>query len=229
LGGLERAVAVHDALRSHLPELAALAANAPFYEGGDSGLGSVRPELAGLLPRQGVPPALRSAAALAEAYAWGAAAGAFAPAQWWWELRLHPLHGTVEVRVPDTQATVADAAGIAAAVHALVTLLAERFDAGELPPLAPGWRIEQNRWSACRHGLCGAMADLRGGGSEPTRARVRALLDELSAPAARAGCAVELAHARALAEQGGAERQRAAAGDDGARAAAAWLAGRFLG
>ena len=37
--GADRALAVYNALRSHLPELAALAANAPFYEGHDSGLG----------------------------------------------------------------------------------------------------------------------------------------------------------------------------------------------
>lgn len=229
LGGAERAVAVHDALRAHLPELAALAANAPFYEGADSGLASVRPEIGGLLPRQGVPPALGGVAGLAAAYAWGARAGAFAPSQWWWELRLHPLHGTVEVRVPDAQATVADTAAVAAVVHALVTVLAERFDAGELPPPAPGWRIAQNRWAACRHGLDGDLCDLRDGTPVPARERLRALLAEIAGAAERLGCASELAHARALVEQGGAERQRAAAGEQGARGAAAWLTQRFLG
>ena len=43
IGGAERAVAVHDALRSYLPDLAGLAANAPFHEGHDTGLASVRP------------------------------------------------------------------------------------------------------------------------------------------------------------------------------------------
>ena len=40
-----------NALRERLPLLAALAANAPFYEGRDSGLASVRPKLGELLPR----------------------------------------------------------------------------------------------------------------------------------------------------------------------------------
>ena len=52
----DRALAVYNALRSYLPEIAALAANAPFYEGADTGFASVRPQIAGLLPRQGVPP-----------------------------------------------------------------------------------------------------------------------------------------------------------------------------
>ena len=43
LGGADRTLAVYNALRSHLPELAALAANAPFHAGRDTGLASIRP------------------------------------------------------------------------------------------------------------------------------------------------------------------------------------------
>ncbi len=57
---VDATIAIHDALRSRLPELAALAAAAPFHAGRDSGLASVRPAISRLLPRQGVPPALHS-------------------------------------------------------------------------------------------------------------------------------------------------------------------------
>src|SRR5206468_1269653 len=77
----DRALAVYNALRAHLPELAALAANAPFYAGEDTGLASVRPKLCELLPRQGVPPPLTSWAELEDAYRWGEASGAFPPAR----------------------------------------------------------------------------------------------------------------------------------------------------
>src|SRR4051812_23492906 len=114
------ALAVYNALRSHLPELAALAANAPWYAGEDTGLASVRPKLSETLPRQGVPPALASWEEFESALAWGAASGTVPePRIWWWELRPHPSYGTLEVRVPDTQATVDEASGIAAVVHAL--------------------------------------------------------------------------------------------------------------
>ena len=49
----------------------------------------------------------------------------------------------------------ADAAAVAAVAHALVVELAERHDAGELPPPAPSWRIAENRWSASRPGAPG--------------------------------------------------------------------------
>ena len=230
--GAERAMAVYNGLRSLLPELAALGANGAFHGGRDTGLASIRPLISRMLPRQGVPPALSSLEAYARALAWGAAAGALpSAAQWWWELRLHPLHGTVEVRVPDAQATVAEAAAVAAVVHALVGALA----AGELaPPVADTWRIEENRWSACRHGVEGTLADLVTGARTPARERLHALLDAVAPAAARLGCAAELADAHALAERNGALRQRAVAASAeprdgrGARAVAEDLVARVL-
>lgn len=229
VGGAARTLAVHDALRAWLPELAALAANAPIHDGRDSGLASVRPAICGLLPRQGIPPALESWERFEAALRWGARAGSLIdPRLWWWELRPHPAFGTLELRVPDAQTTVEEAAGVVAAAQALVAWLAERHDAGDPLPAAPTWRIEQNRWSALRHGLDGTMADLETGEPVPTRVRLRGLLDELAPVAERLGSGSLLVHARALAERNGAIRQREVAGDAGElRALAAWLARRF--
>jgi glutamate---cysteine ligase / carboxylate-amine ligase len=225
----DRALAVYNALRSYLPDLAALAANAPFYAGRDTGLASVRPKIADILPRQGVPPEVPSWEALADYLAWGSAAGAIADAsQWWFELRLHLAYGTVEVRVPDVQTTVADAAALAAVVHALVAWLAERHDAGEELPVDATWRIAENRWAACRHGLDARLADLRTGAATPARERLRALLDELAPGAERLGCAAELDAARAMVERNGAMRQREVAAERGLSGLVEWLAGRFL-
>jgi carboxylate-amine ligase len=227
--GERRALAVYNALRSYLPEIAALAANGPFYAGRDSGMASVRPKVSELLPRQGVPPALASWDEYAEAIRWGAAAGAFHhPRMWWWELRPHPRFGTIELRVPDQQTTVADSAAVAALAQSLVAWLAERHDAGDELAVDPSWRIEQNRWSAARHGLSGSLADLASGDPVPARDRLRDLVDRLGPTAERLGCAAELDAADALATGGGgADRLRAAADGDPHRAAA-WLAERFL-
>ena len=226
--GAERAVAVYNAMRSYLPELAALAANAPFRGGVDTGLASVRPKISEMLPRQGVPPVLAGVDELADALRWGARSGAFAePRQWWWELRLHPVHGTVEVRAPDQQTTVGETAAVAAVVHALTAWLAARHEGGEPLPCHPTWRIEQNRWSAARHGTTGTLADLDTGEPRPTRGRVESLLGELERVAAELGCEEELRSARRLLDEGGASAQRRAGNDDGARGVARWLASRF--
>jgi carboxylate-amine ligase len=205
LGGAGRALAVYNALRSHLPDLAALAACAPFYEGGDSGLASVRSRISGLLPRQGVPPVLESFEAYADALRW---CGFDDPRQWWWELRLHPTFGTVEVRVPDTQATVAATAAVADVVYALVERLAARHDAGETLPVAESWRIDQNRWAACRHGIDAVMTDPLTGERETAHDRLARALG--TTPPRLDGAT----HHRALAAERGLHGLAAALADD---------------
>jgi carboxylate-amine ligase len=222
--GADRALAVYNALRSFLPEVAALAANAPFHGGRDTGLASGRPPVSGLLPRQGIPPVLPSWSDYADALRWVGD-----PARWWWELRPHPVHGTLELRVPDTQATVADAAAIAAVGQALAVLLGERHDAGEALPVHDSWRIEENRWRACRYGVEGELRYLGTGEPIPARRRLHALLDELEPVAERLDCVAELAQARRLVEVNGAMALRAAAGKpQNLRRAAEWLVDRFL-
>jgi carboxylate-amine ligase len=215
VGSADATVRVHDALRSHLPELAALAANAPFLAGRDTGYASVRPLIGALLPRQGVPPAIGSCAAFSEMLAW-----AGDPKTWWYEVRPHPSYGTLEVRVCDTQTTVRESAAVAAYVHALVAWLVER---GEDVPVHDRWRIEHNRFAAARHGLDAVFADLVTGARRPVRDILRDRLATLTPIAEQLGCATELAELSL--ERNGAIRQREA----GLAGAPAWLADRFLG
>ena len=225
IGTAGGSLAVYNGLRCWLPLVAALAANAPIHEGRDTGMASIRPKIAEQLPRQGMPPAIASWDAFAEALAWGAASGAVPDARrWWWELRPHPGFGTLEVRVPDAQSTVADAAAVIALVHSLAAWLAARHEAGDPLESAATWRLEENRWSAARRGIDAELADLRTGERLPARERLAALVSELAPVAAGLGCAAELATVERLAARGGAARQREVAADGGPRAVAAWLA-----
>jgi carboxylate-amine ligase len=181
----------------------------------------VRPLLAGLLPRQGVPPAISSWDAFADDLAWGATSGS-APefGHWWWELRPHAVHGTLEVRVPDVQPTLTAAAAVASVVHALVRHLCARLLDGEHLPVPPTWRIAENRWSALRDGVHGCLADLGSGEPVPTVTRLHRMLDEIEheSPSGLDG-------ARALVEHPTVDALRAA-GVDGALP---WLAEAFTG
>lgn len=224
----DTAITVHNALRERLPELAALAAAAPFHTGVDTGLASVRPKLSENLPRQGIPPAFADVREVAEAWRWAATAGAIAHVgQWWWEVRLHPVFGTIEVRVCDAQATVAQTAALAGVIHALCGWLVAQAQAGCLPPPAPRWRIEANRWSACRHGVSGTMADLRTGQPEATADRLAALLEQLEPSAQRLGCAVELAAARDLLDDPAPDRHRRIVAEAGVRGLCGSLVEQF--
>jgi carboxylate-amine ligase len=227
VGDPDRALAVYNGARSYLPQLAALAANAPFFEGRDSGLASVRPMIATLLPRQGVPPAIDSFADYARMLAWGASSGAFSDhASWWWELRLHPGFGTLEFRVPDAQTTLTAVAAVAAVIQALVAWLGARHDAGERVTSHPTWMIAENRWLACRDGVEGELVDLTNGVRRRTRQLLEGLLSELSAYAHP--LRADLDGAVRMLDSNGAMAQRAVAREEGVHAVARWLAERFL-
>jgi carboxylate-amine ligase len=228
LAGEQRALAVYNALRSHLPALAALGANAPYYEGRDSGMASVRPKLSELLPRQGVPPALAGLDEMVAGIEWGLRSGALPTVgAWWWELRLHPVLGTIEVRVPDQQARVSQTVALAGVVHCLVAWLAARRDGGETLPVHPTWRIEENRWSAARHGMDGQMSDLDTGERRATADHVGALLDAIGPYAAELGAKGALEEARRLAAENGARRTRRLNEPGDALGVCRWLAREF--
>jgi glutamate---cysteine ligase / carboxylate-amine ligase len=229
VGSSDVALAVHNALRSYLPHIAALAANAPFHGGEDTGLASVRPKICELLPRQGVPPALASWDELAAALRWGRESDIVPdPGSWWWELRPHPRFGTLELRVPDTQTTVAEAGVVIALVACLVAWLAARARADDLPPPDPTWRIVENRWLAARDGVEARFADLQTGQRRPVRDRLGELASELRDTAVELGCAGQLDELPELAERNGALRQRGIAGERGLAGLVSWLADRFL-
>ncbi|MDQ4148626.1 MAG: YbdK family carboxylate-amine ligase [Actinomycetota bacterium] len=229
LAGSERVLAVYNELRSYLPELAALAANSPVHAGEDTGMASIRPIISGMLPRQGVPPALGSWEELAAELAWGRRGNRLTrPGEWWWELRPNIRLGTLEVRVPDAQTTVADSVAITCIVVALAVWLARLHDESGLPEPAEAWRINENRWSAARYGVEGKFVDLRTGRLENTRDRLHRLIAEwsLAVPGLRGSPHVKRAHA--LVEANGALRQRQIMRSVGSRGLTAWLAEQFL-
>jgi carboxylate-amine ligase len=221
LGDADTTLAVYNALRGYLPELAALAAASPFHEGRDTGLASVRPLIADQLPRQGVPPVIPSWERYVDDLRWGATSTHVRePRRWWWELRPHVVQGTLEIRVPDVQPTVAASGAIASVIHALVRHLADLHHRGVRLPCPPTWRIAENRWAALRDGVHGRLADLDDGTPRPTSARLHQLLDTVEGHSGDG-----LDPARALIRANAADDLRAV-GVDGA---VAWLADAFCG
>src|SRR4029453_10697594 len=78
----------------------------------------------------------------------------------WWDIRLHPRYGTVEVRICDAVSRLEDAVALAAFCQALVKLYSERFDAGEEIPSFHRILTSENKWLAARDGLGAPLRDL---------------------------------------------------------------------
>jgi glutamate---cysteine ligase / carboxylate-amine ligase len=228
VGTAEVSLAVHDAFRSHLPDLLALSASAPFHDGRDTGLATARPLVSTLLPRQGVPPAWGSWERYASARRWMAAADVADERRLWWEVRLRPLYGTLEVRVMDSQPTAAGAIALVTLSSALLVHLADRARAGEPLPTHPTERIAENRWRALHRGREATLADLDSGELEPLHVRIGRLLDAVTPAADRLGGSDLLDGVVGLLRHGtGADAMRAAADERGISGVAPWLAEVF--
>ena len=212
VGGADRALAVYNTLRSYLPEIIALAANAPIYRGEDSGLATVRPKLNQVWPRAGVPPSFGSWHEVAGFGRWAQRGGVMPDdSHQWWDLRLRPRYGTIEIRAADVQTRLEDSATVAALVQSLVYDLACRYDAGDPLPVDPGERITENAWLATRDGVAGWLIDLATGERIETSERLHLLAEQLLPSAATLGCDRELLGiGRIVLEGGGSAQQRRA-------------------
>jgi carboxylate-amine ligase len=210
-----RAIRLLNRLRAHLPPLLALSANSPFWRGHATGFASTRTTLFDAFPRSGLPRSFRDYADWVATVERLLRAGAISdPSFLWWDVRLQPRYGTVEVRIMDGQTTVEDVAAIAALVQALASLELER---GEDPGPEPRTveLIEENRFLAARDGMAARLIDLRSGERVPAIEQLERTLDACRRHARRLFCECELASVRLLVGHNGAVRQLAHACRDG--------------
>jgi carboxylate-amine ligase len=139
-----------------LPLVLALSANSPYLAGKESGMLSIRAEVLGLLPRAGAPPAVRSYAEW-EAFVERMVATGLARTytSFWWDIRLHPQFGTLEIRAPDQPTSIERTRAFVRLLHALC---AWALDA-PARPFEPSERAvyQQNRWAASRFGPHGKL------------------------------------------------------------------------
>src|SRR6266516_5055846 len=123
----EKAVQVVNGLLAHLGSLLALSANSPFWRGEPTGLASSRQMVFAAFPRSGPPPRFSDYADYAEVVGQLEKTGCVADyTHIWWDIRLHPRFGTVEIRICDGVTRVEDAVALAAFCQALVKLYSER-------------------------------------------------------------------------------------------------------
>jgi glutamate---cysteine ligase / carboxylate-amine ligase len=222
------AILAADRIRAHLPLILAVSANSPYWRGRDSGMASFRTPLFQGFPRSGIPRRFGSYAAYTDVVDLMLRADAFPePTFIWWDVRVQPRFGTVEVRIADAQTRVSESAGIAALIQALVRLEATE---GHAPPqlVAAQEVLEENRFLAARDGIDASLIDVTSATRVPARAQLEELLVVLEPHAEDLGSRAQLDELRALMDSPGAARQRATLRDAGRRGLTASLASAFL-
>ena len=185
----EKAIQVVNGLLPQLGPLLALSASSPFWRGEPTGLSSSRQMVFAAFPRSGPPPRFRDYSDYAEVVGQLERTGCIADyTHIWWDIRLHPRLGTVEIRICDAVTRVEDAVALAAYCQALVKQLSEQYDSGEQIPSYHRILTTENKWLAARYGLEAPVMDLATGARNrmPVAQLIRRTLKELDAARARA-------------------------------------------
>jgi carboxylate-amine ligase len=209
----ETAVEVANRMRAHLPLLLALSANSPFLRGRETGFASTRTPLFQAFPRVGIPRRFRNYDDWVGAIAPLIDAGAVPESTFfWWDVRLQPRLGTVEIRIMDAQTSIEDLAALAALTQSLVVMEATDRLAPERLVDSPEV-LDENRFLAARDGMSAEFVDPRTGSRIPVRELVEEIVDATRLYAARLGCLDELELVLRMAADPPAERQRALAGE----------------
>jgi carboxylate-amine ligase len=208
----EKAIQIVNGLLAHLPAFLALSASSPFWRGEATGLASSRQMVFAAFPRSGPPPRFRDYADYAEVVGRLEKTGCIADyTHIWWDIRLHPRFGTVEIRVCDAVTRLEDAVALAAFCQSLVKLYSERYAVGAEIPSYHRILTTENKWLAARYGLEAPVMDLATGRRNrvPVAQLVRRTLREIEPHARELGCERELEGiSEILAKGNGADRQR---------------------
>jgi carboxylate-amine ligase len=128
----------------------------------------------------------------------------------WWDVRLQPRFGTVEVRIMDAQTSIEDVAALVALTQALVVMEAGEGLAPEALIDAPEV-LDENRFLAARDGMEAEFVDPRTRTRVPARALLEEMVGALRVHATALGCLPALGLVERLALDPPANRQRAAA------------------
>jgi carboxylate-amine ligase len=207
----DKAIQVLNGLLVDMSALLALSASSPFWRGEPTGLASSRQMVFAAFPRSGPPPRFRDYADYAEVVGQLEKTGCIADyTHIWWDIRLHPKWGTIEVRICDAVSRLSDTVALTAYCQALVKLYSELYEAGKEIPTFHRILTTENKWLAARYGLEAPVMDLATGRRNrvPVAQIVRRRLKELEPHARELGSERELEGIRDILGRGNGSDQQ---------------------
>ena len=157
----EAAIQVSNRLRPWLPLFLALSANSAVYRDSDTGYASWRSIVWARWPSAGPPPHFDSVDEYDAVVQMLKQAGAVLDdGMVYWDMRPSAKFPTIEVRVADVPATVAETALLATLIRAsVVTALSDERNGQPMMPISPH-ALKAAYWKSARDGLDGDAVDL---------------------------------------------------------------------
>lgn len=167
------AIKVYNSMINYIPLFLALSVNSPFLHARDSGLSSYRTKIFDKLPRAGVPEYIESFEEYKMIHNELHSGGAIKKVKdIWWDIRLSPGFGTIELRVCDAFFDKDRLRFVAMLYQSLI----------EYSKINPSKRAFhqvnlQNKWNATRYGMKGVF--IEDGEPIPIRKKIKLLIEEM--------------------------------------------------
>jgi carboxylate-amine ligase len=211
LGMPDRETAIHlqNTARYFLPHIFALSTNSPFWVGRNTGYASYRLQIFQRFPRTGIPDLFESVNEFDDYVNLLVKTGCIDNAKKiWWDIRLHPLFGTLEFRMCDIPMRVDETICLAAIMQALTAKLYKLHRQNMSFRTYRARLINENRWRAARYGIKGKMIDFGKQEEVETRSLIAELLEFIDDVVDELGSRNEINYVQTILANGtGADRQ----------------------
>lgn len=162
VGMADKDMAMHlvNSMRYFLPHIYALSTNSPFWEGRNTGFKSFRSKVFDKFPRTGIPGVFDNYAQYEKYVNLLVKTNCIDnPKKIWWDIRIHPVFPTLEVRICDVPLTVDETICIAALIQAIVAKLYKLKTQNLNFMVYHRALINENKWRAGRYGIDAKMID----------------------------------------------------------------------
>jgi carboxylate-amine ligase len=212
----DKVIAMVNALQAYIPHFLALSASSPYWSGTETGLASARSKVFEGLPTAGLPQQVEGWSGFESYMETLIKTHTIASIkEVWWDIRPHPVYGTVELRICDGLPTLAEVGMVAALSQCLVERMDREIDKGYTLPTPRRWVVQENKWRAARYGLDASII-VNEDATQPVRDALAELVQDLRPTAERLGCAEQLATVQDVLDGGASyQRQRAVAAASG--------------
>jgi glutamate---cysteine ligase / carboxylate-amine ligase len=174
----EMAIQVQNVARYFMPHLLALSTSSPFWLSRNTGFRSYRSAVFSTFPRTGIPDRYESAGEFNDYVNLLVKTGCIDNGKKiWWDLRVHPMFGTLEVRICDIVTRFDEAIAIAALIQAIFVKLHSLFERNLTFRVYRRALIQENKWRAMRYGMDGKLIDFGKQAEVPMRDLTEELLE----------------------------------------------------
>jgi glutamate---cysteine ligase / carboxylate-amine ligase len=157
---LELGIQIQNVARYFLPHLLLLSTSSPFWMGRRTGFKSYRSLIFSNFPRTGIPSQYASISEFNSYVDLLIKTGCIDNGKKiWWDIRPHPVFGTIEVRICDLCTRVDETIAVAALIQAIFVKIYKLFTDNMTFRIYRRALINENKWRAVRYGLDGELID----------------------------------------------------------------------